>query len=157
MTEKRTYVRWIVVGLLFIAIMFNYADREIWVATAPAFAHAFGWTASVASYTSTPSAIEKVGLILFIWSLAYAIFNFPGGWIADKLGLRKALATFFAIWSAFTALTAATFNFISMAIVRAIMGAGEGPVWPVNSKLTKTGQIKVMSQRHLLLQGLVRE
>ncbi|MEM3247095.1 MAG: MFS transporter [Candidatus Micrarchaeaceae archaeon] len=136
-TSKKSFVRWIIIGLLFIAITFNYADRVIWVATEPAFSHAFGWTTSVSSYSKTPSAIENVGLILFIWSLAYAIFNFPGGWIADKLGLRKTLTTMFAIWSIFTALTAATFNFISMAIVRAVMGAGEGPVWPINSKLTK--------------------
>jgi len=132
---RKSQVRWVIVSLLFTAILFNYADREIWIVSEPAFAYAFGWSHSATALTAT--AIHNISLILFFWSLSYAIFNFPGGWIVDKLGLRKSMTTMFAIWSVFTALTAATFNFISMAIVRVIMGAGEGPVWPINSKVVK--------------------
>lgn len=131
----KSKIRWFVVSLMFVAILLNYADREIWILAEPAFAKSFGWYSGTGPLPGT--AIGNIALILFIWSLAYAIFNFPGGWIVDKLGLRKSMATMFSIWSIFTALTAATFNFISMAIVRAIMGAGEGPVWPINSKITK--------------------
>ncbi|MGC8606530.1 MAG: MFS transporter [Vulcanisaeta sp.] len=132
---KRSNVRWLLVALMFIAITFNYADREIWVLTEPAFSVSFGWSKSGAPLSHY--ALMNISLILFIWSLAYAIFNFPGGWITDKLGIRKAMATFFGLWSAFTALTASTFNFISMAVVRGLMGASEGPVWPINSKVSK--------------------
>ncbi|KJE50101.1 MFS transporter permease [Acidiplasma aeolicum] len=136
--QKKSNVRWIIPIMLFIAIMFNYADREIWTITAPAYAFAFGWTKSISSYGVAGAGISEYSLILFGWSLAYALFNFPGGSIVDKLGLRKSMATFYAIWSVFTVLTAATFNFISMLIVRLFMGAGEGPVWPVNAKSAKT-------------------
>ncbi|BAB59319.1 metabolite transporter [Thermoplasma volcanium GSS1] len=134
-SERRTRVRWAIVSLLFIAILFNYADREIWIVSEPAFAYSFGWSYSPTHLDAL--AIHNISLILFFWSLSYAIFNFPGGWIVDKLGLRKSMTTMFAIWSIFTALTAATFNFITMAIVRIVMGAGEGPVWPINSKVVK--------------------
>ncbi|MGC9211519.1 MAG: MFS transporter, partial [Nitrososphaeria archaeon] len=134
--EKVSHVRWVIALLLFIAISINYIDREIWVLAEPKFAYSFGWYSGVGALPS--SAISKISLILFIWSLSYALFNFPGGWISDKLGSRKSMTIFFSLWSAFTAATAATFNFISMAIVRAIMGAGEGPVWPLNAKTSKT-------------------
>jgi MFS family permease len=140
-TEKKTNVRWILPIMLFIAITFNYADREIWVITAPAFAYSFGWVSSIANYgvigPAGGTGVANFTLILFAWSLAYALFNFPGGTIVDKLGLRKSMATFYAVWSVFTALTAATFNFLSMLVVRIFMGAGEGPVWPVNAKSAK--------------------
>lgn len=124
--------------MLFIAIMFNYADRIVWSITAPAFAYAFHWTPSISAYgEKTNPALSYYGLILFAWSLAYAFFNFPGGWLVDKLAVRKSMTSMFAVWSAFTALTAASFNFISMLIIRVFMGAGEGPVWPINSKLVK--------------------
>ncbi|MEM0097900.1 MAG: MFS transporter [Conexivisphaerales archaeon] len=131
-----SHVGWIITSLMFIAITINYIDREIWVMSEPAWAKAFGWYSGVGSLPV--SALSKIGLILFLWSMAYAIFNFPGGWISDRLGIRKSMGTFFAIWSAFTAATAATFGFISMAIVRIIMGSGEGPVWPLNAKSAKT-------------------
>ncbi len=133
---KNSHVRWIITLLIFLAITINYIDREIWVLAEPKFAQSFGWYSGIGSLPH--SALGNISLILFIWSMAYALFNFPGGWISDKLGTRKAMATFFSIWSVFTAATAATFNFISMAIVRAFMGAGEGPVWPINAKNSKT-------------------
>ncbi|MGC9146039.1 MAG: MFS transporter [Nitrososphaeria archaeon] len=133
---KNSHVRWVIALLLFTAISINYIDRVIWVLSEPKFAQSFGWYSGVGSLPA--SAISKISLILFIWSLSYALFNFPGGWISDKLGVRKSMTLFFSLWSAFTAATAATFNFISMAIVRAIMAAGEGPVWPLNAKTTKT-------------------
>ena len=136
-SSKKTNVRWMIPVMLFIAIMFNYADREIWTITAPAYAYAFGWTKSVSSYGISGAGIAEYSLILFGWSLAYALFNFPGGSIVDKLGLRKSMGVFYAIWSVFTILTAATFSFLSMLIVRLFMGAGEGPVWPVNAKSAK--------------------
>lgn len=102
---RRSNVRWLIVALMFIAITFNYADREIWVLTEPAFSASFGWSKPGAPPLSH-YALMNISLILFIWSLAYAIFNFPGGWITDMLGIRKAMAAFFGLWSAFTALTA---------------------------------------------------
>lgn len=154
---RMSFVRWFITVLLFIAILFNYADRVIWSITAPAFAAAFGWVSSISNYGAPGpaggSGVANYSLILFAWSLAYAIFNFPGGWIVDKLGLRRSLATFFALWSAFTALTAATFNFLSMLIVRVFMGAAEGPVWPVNSKLVKNWSNKYDESKTFTLAG----
>ncbi|MGC8608292.1 MAG: MFS transporter [Thermoplasmata archaeon] len=149
--SKMTYFRWFIVVMMFVAILFNYADREIWVSLEPAFTHSFGLYSGTGKLP--PSAIEFSTMVLFIWSLAYAIFNFPGGWIVDRLGLRKSMATMYAIWSTFTVLTAFTFNFISMAIVRAIMGAGEGAVWPVNAKMTKNWASRLSESKAFTMSG----
>ncbi|MDG6928868.1 MAG: MFS transporter [Nitrososphaerota archaeon] len=135
-TKQTSHVRWAITSLLTLAIAVNYIDRIIWVIAEPKFSQTFGWYSGTGPLT--PLALKNIALILFIWSMAYAFFNFPGGWIVDKLGIRKGMATFFTIWSAFTVATAATFNFVSMAVVRAIMGAGEGPVWPINGKNART-------------------
>lgn len=47
---RKTNVRWVIPLMLFIAIMFNYADRVIWTITAPAYAYAFHWIASPSDY-----------------------------------------------------------------------------------------------------------
>ncbi len=134
--KQKSHVRWVITTVLMTAIAVNYIDRIIWVIAEPKFAQTFGWYSGTGPLPA--KALTDIALVLFIWSMAYAFFNFPGGWIVDKLGIRKGMTTFFAIWSAFTIATAATFNFISMAIVRAFMGAGEGPVWPINGRNART-------------------
>jgi len=57
-STKKTNVRWVIPVMLFIAITFNYADREIWTLTAPAFSYAFGWTSSIGSYGITETVVD---------------------------------------------------------------------------------------------------
>ena len=61
---------------------------------------AFDPSASSASRWS-PSA----GFSVLI-SVAYALFQIPGGWLGDRFGPRRALSAIVVWWSAFTALTA---------------------------------------------------
>ena len=79
-----------------------------------------------------------MGRISFIWGLAYAIFNFPGGWFADKLGIRKAASFALGWWSIFTILSAVAYSMVSWCVIRGFMGAGEAPIWPINAKATST-------------------
>ena len=64
------------------------------------------------------------------FALAYAIFEIPTAWWADRSGTRKVLTRIVVWWSAFTMATAAAFNFTSMVIVRFLFGAGEAGAWP---------------------------
>ena len=43
----------------------------------------------------------EMGWILSIFALGYALFQTPGGMLADKFGARKVLSSIVAIWSAF--------------------------------------------------------
>ena len=99
--------------------------------------------------TATPFMIEDLGLteIQWGWVLAafaagYAIFQFPGGVIGDRLGPRKALTIIAVLWSVLTIMTALVpgtdflpvFAVIGLlVIIRFLVGAVHAPIFPVQN------------------------
>ncbi len=77
---------------------------------------------------------KQMGWILAAFSLGYAFFQTPSGIMADRYGPRKVLTVIVILWSAFTALTGAAWNFISLIIVRFLFGAGEAGAFPGMSR-----------------------
>lgn len=77
---------------------------------------------------------KQMGWVLAAFSLGYAFFQTPSGLMADKFGPRKILATIVTLWSAFTALTGAAWNFVSLLVVRFLFGAGEAGAFPGMSR-----------------------
>lgn len=73
---------------------------------------------------------KQMGWVLSAFALGYALFQTPSGMLADRLGPRKILTTIVVLWSAFTALTAAAWNFVSMLVVRFLFGASEAGAFP---------------------------
>ncbi|MFS4417600.1 MFS transporter [Maribacter sp. 2307ULW6-5] len=77
---------------------------------------------------------KQMGWVLAAFSLGYAFFQTPSGLMADRYGPRKTLAAIVTIWSAFTALTGAAWNFISLLVMRFLFGAGEAGAFPGMSR-----------------------
>ena len=123
---RRTRVRFIVFLMTFTAVVINYMDRANFNVSAPLIEKQFGFN------------IAQIGRISFIWGLAYALCNFPGGWFADRLGIRKAASLALGWWSVFTILSALACSMVSWCVIRGLMGAGEAPIWPINAKVTST-------------------
>lgn len=73
---------------------------------------------------------KQMGWAMSIFALGYALFQTPAGLFADKYGPRKILTTVVALWSIFTALTGAAWNYITLLIVRFLFGAGEAGAFP---------------------------
>jgi ACS family glucarate transporter-like MFS transporter len=73
---------------------------------------------------------QQMGWVFAAFSLGYAIFQTPSGWLADRFGPRSILASIVAIWSLFTGLTAFASSFVSMLVVRFLFGAGEAGAFP---------------------------
>jgi len=73
---------------------------------------------------------KEMGWVMATFSLGYALFQTPSGILADRFGPRKILSSIVALWSVFTALTGAAFNFISLLVVRFLFGAGEAGAFP---------------------------
>ena len=121
---RRTCVRFIVFFMTFTAVVINYMDRANFNVSAPLIEKQFGLD------------IAQIGRISFVWGLAYALCNFPGGWFADKLGIRKAASFALGWWSIFTILSALAYSMVSWCVIRGLMGAGEAPIWPINAKAT---------------------
>jgi MFS family permease len=71
-----------------------------------------------------------MGLVFGSFGLAYALFEIPMGLMGDRRGVRRALAQIVIAWSAFTALTGAAWNGVSLMAVRFLFGAGEAGCFP---------------------------
>ncbi|MBK9137262.1 MAG: MFS transporter [Verrucomicrobia bacterium] len=73
--------------------------------------------------------------VLASFAFGYALFQTPSGALADRLGGRAVLTTVVTLWSVFTGLTAAAWNFVSLLVVRFIFGAGEAGAFPGMAKV----------------------
>jgi MFS family permease len=68
----------------------------------------------------------------FNWS--YALFQVPGGWMADRFGPRIVLASAMAWWSVFTAATGFSSGATSLGVTRFLFGMGEAAGFPAGSR-----------------------
>ena len=91
--------------------------------------------------TATPMIMREFHLdkITMGWSVSafnwtYALFQVPGGWLADRFGSRMVLAAAITWWSIFTAATGGAFNAASLAVMRGLFGMGEAAAWPAASR-----------------------
>lgn len=80
----------------------------------------------------------EVGWIFSAFSLAYALFEIPGGWMGDRFGARPVLMRIVLWWSFFTAATGWAWNYSSLLVFRFLFGAGEAGCYPTISKLFQT-------------------
>jgi ACS family glucarate transporter-like MFS transporter len=110
--------RYKVLGLLFLLTNITYLDRLCISAAAPAITSAFNFSPS------------QMGYVFSAFTLAYAFFEIPSGWLGDHFGTRKALTRIVVWWSLFTALTAAATGFATLILVRFLFGAGEAGAFP---------------------------
>ncbi|MFD2726088.1 MFS transporter [Hyunsoonleella rubra] len=72
----------------------------------------------------------QMGWVLSAFALGYALFQVPGGALGDKYGVRKVMTWIMVLWSIFTSLTGAAWNYISMLFFRFTFGAGEAGAFP---------------------------
>lgn len=127
-----TRVRWSVVALVAFVTGLTYLDRLNLGIVAKNFQDELHFTG------------QTMGWILGAFSLGYAWFHLPGGWLADRFGARRVLAGAILWFSIFTALTpfAAKLPILnlagaawSFAIARFLMGVGESAAFPVGNKM----------------------
>jgi sugar phosphate permease len=117
-----TQRRWVIVGLIFAVTFVAYMDRVNFTVSIPAIRDEYGFS------------LDQIGLISGAWALFYAVFSFPGGWIADRLGLRWGMAGSLLWWSVFTVASPFAGGLLGWMALRAAMGAGEAPIWSYNAK-----------------------
>jgi len=72
----------------------------------------------------------EMGYVFSAFILAYALFEVPSGWLADRFGSRLMLTRIVVWWSAMTAATGATQGFASLLAVRWLFGMGEAGALP---------------------------
>ncbi len=80
------------------------------------------------------------GLVLSAFVLGYAVFQAPGGWLADRFGPRRILAAGTIWWAVFTSITAAVpaslaSALVALIVIRFLLGTGEAVVYPASNRL----------------------
>ena len=128
MTQTGTsHVRWYLIFWLFMLSAVAFLDRvNISIA---------GSSLAAAYHLSN----VQLGWVFSAFLAGYALFQTPGGRLADRLGPRRVLAAGVIWWGIFTALTAsvptsivgALFLFVS---IRFLLGAGEAVMYPASNQ-----------------------
>ncbi len=72
----------------------------------------------------------EMGWVMSAFALGYALFQVPSGMLVDFLGPRKIITLIVAVWSFFTILTGAAWNYVSLLIMRFLFGGGEAGAFP---------------------------
>src|SRR5215207_10813041 len=103
-TSFTSHVRYRVVGATMLLAMVTYLDRACIATLAPQIMRDLSLTKDQMSWVYSSFAI------------AYAAFEIPTAWWADRQGTRRVLTRIVLWWSAFTALTAGAFNFVSLVV-----------------------------------------
>jgi MFS family permease len=73
------------------------------------------------------------GWILGMFTIAYALFEIPTGWLGDIYGGKKILIRVVLWWSLFTIMTGFSSGFLMLLLVRFLFGMGEAGAYPNTS------------------------
>lgn len=117
-TGPATHARYRVVAAAVALAGVTYLDRVCVGVLAPSI---------MADLRITPI---QMSLVFNAFTAAYALFEMPTAWWADRIGSRRVLTRIVLWWSAFTMLTAAAASYGVMLVVRFLFGAGEAGAWP---------------------------
>jgi len=77
---------------------------------------------------------EQLGIAFGAFALPYTIFQLIGGWLGDRFGPRRTLGIGGLVVCAATILTGAVSGFLSLRLVRLLLGIGEGAAFPTATR-----------------------
>ncbi|HEY0052444.1 MAG TPA: MFS transporter [Caulobacteraceae bacterium] len=117
-----TRQRWVVVTLLFLAMVINYVDRQAIGVLKPTLMAEFGWSQT------------DFADIIFWFQFAYAISYLLWGRLVDKIGARWGFGLAFAVWQIAFIAHAGIRSLTQAIFARVALGIGEGGGFPAGIK-----------------------
>jgi MFS family permease len=117
------YYPWIVVGFLWFAGFFNYADRQAVYSVFPLLKTEFGLTQ------------KQLGLLGSAFMIVYALSSPFSGYTVDLMSRRRLIALGLLFWSLICSATALSRNFYQLIFFRAAEGLGESFYFPASMSL----------------------
>ena len=114
--------RWVVVWLLFAAMVINYVDRQALGVLKPTLMAEFGWTET------------NFADIIFWFQAAYAVSYLLWGRLVDKIGARWGFGIAFIIWQIAFIAHAGIRSLNTAIFARVALGIGEGGGFPAGIK-----------------------
>ncbi|MFM0669398.1 MFS transporter [Paraburkholderia sediminicola] len=122
-TARRTRARFGILALLAVGTMINYLDRSVAGIAAPSMSHELGLNPAL------------MGVIFSAFSWTYTASQIPGGVMLDRVGTRWTYFFALTLWSLFTGLQGLATGFVSLLIMRLLIGIAEAPCFPTNSRV----------------------
>jgi ACS family hexuronate transporter-like MFS transporter len=114
--------RWGIVGLLFMATVINYVDRQMIGVLKPTLSKDLGWTET------------DFANVIFFFQMAYAIGYIGFGRIVDVIGARMGYAVAFVIWQVAHIAHGGAYSVTQFALARFGLGIGEAGNFPAGIK-----------------------
>lgn len=114
----KSRVRHRVLALTVLLAFITYLDRVCISVTAPQIMRELSLTSF------------QMSVVFSAFTAAYALFEVPTGWWADRVGTRRVLTRIVVWWSVFTGLTATAWSYPSLLTLRFLFGIGEAGAWP---------------------------
>jgi len=126
--KKISGLRWWVVGLVALAAVINYIDRQAFGALWPDIADDL--------FPDLDKDNQKAiyGTIMTVFILSYAAGQSIFGKIFDWIGTRMGFALSIGVWSIATFLHAFAQGMLSFSIIRSLLGVAEAGNWPGAAK-----------------------
>ena len=115
--------RWVMIGLVFLATVINYLDRQTLSVAAPVIIDQFHL-----------SNVEY-SRIIFAFMLAYTVMNGISGPMVDRLGAKLGYTVCIAWWSIAAMLHSLARGAVSFGAFRFLLGMGEAGNWPAGVKV----------------------
>ena len=103
-----TRARYVTVAFAMVLAIVMYIDRVCISQAGPLISQDLGLTKI------------QMGWVYSVFGWAYAFFEIPGGWLADRMGPRRVLLRIVIWWSFFTAATGWAWNATSLLVTRAL-------------------------------------
>jgi ACS family hexuronate transporter-like MFS transporter len=116
--EKKSFIPWIVVGMLFIVTALSFLDRQILSMSI------------IKIKEDIPISDSDYSWITNGFILGYALMFTLGGVFIDKFGTKLGLALSLAIWTVASGLHSIATTVSAFVIFRFILGIGEGACFP---------------------------
>ncbi len=115
--------KWWLTGVLFLATVLTYLDRQTLAICEKMIREEFHLND------------EQYGRLLSAFRWAYALMQLPAGMMADRLPLRSTFSLAVGLWSLAGAAAAAAFRVPILMVTRGVLGMGESFNWPCAARI----------------------
>src|SRR5690625_3078494 len=114
--------RWLIIGIIFIATVINYYDRQILAVLKPLIKDDFG--------------MDDFGYatIVNVFTITYAIMYIVSGWLVDRYGEKKIMLFGIVGWSLSTFGAGLSNSIFQLGFFRGLLGISEPSSFPVKLK-----------------------
>lgn len=138
-------LRWLLIGWMFMVSAVAYLDRVNVSIAGQALQKDHGLTD------------VQLGWVFSAFLIGYALFQVPGGWLADRFGPRLVISAGVVWWGLFTTLTALVPSGMASSLAlligtRFVLGLGEAVLFPSSNKLVSAW---IPSSERGLANGLI--